>query len=80
MAATKKDALPEPDPNLLERAGMITPEELAAYLRKAPGTLYKWAARGFGPAFVRVGHDLRYWPEDVKSWLKANRNDHKDAA
>jgi hypothetical protein len=80
MPAVKKDALPEPDPKLLERAGMITPEELAAYLKKAPGTLYKWAARGYGPEIVRVGHDIRYWPADVKAWLDENRSDHKGAA
>ena len=80
MPAVKKDALPPADPELLERAGLITPEELAAYLRKAPGTLYKWAARGYGPPIHRVGHDIRYDPKDVKAWLRENRDDHKDTA
>ena len=75
MATRAKRALPEPDPHLLERGGYITTDELAVFLRKAPGTLDQWATRGYGPDFEKPGRDRLYKAEDVKEWLAAKKRE-----
>jgi hypothetical protein len=60
MAA--KTALPQ---------ALATEREVAAYLRKSPGTLRNWRSEGVGPPSIRVGHATRYrWP-DVEAWIAA---------
>jgi len=60
---------PKRDRHLLERGGLVTTGELAAFLRKAPGTLDYWAGRGYGPRSAMVDGQRLYDTEDVKAWL-----------
>ena len=46
----------------------LTPKELAARLGVSRGTLKRWRREGKGPAWCRVGAQVRFRPEDVASW------------
>jgi hypothetical protein len=65
--------VPRPDSSpglgLLERDGLITPTELAAFLSLPVKTLRQWRYLGTGPAALRVGRHLRYQPAEVRRWL-----------
>ena len=58
---------------LLDRDGMISKDELAVFLDVPPGTLDHWASRGGGPHFHLIGNHRKYWPADVRQWLKDRR-------
>jgi excisionase family DNA binding protein len=45
-----------------------TVEEVAAYLRLHPGTVYRLLRRGELPAF-KVGNDWRFFSDIVDEWL-----------
>jgi excisionase family DNA binding protein len=45
-----------------------TVEEVAAYLRLHPGTVYRLIGRGQLPAF-KVGNDWRFFSDVVDEWL-----------
>lgn len=51
---------------------LLTHEEAAAYLRRAPKTLYDMNYRGSGPTRIRAGGKVLYRRADLDSWLKAN--------
>lgn len=57
--AAKTSSLPDP----------ATPEQLGAYLNKAPKTLANWRSRGVGPRARKVGHSVIYLRADVERWL-----------
>ncbi|RJR42298.1 MAG: DNA-binding protein [Deltaproteobacteria bacterium] len=57
---------------LLTRGDLISPEELAAALRVARVTAYKWAARGVIPC-LKLESVVRFAPEDIEAWLKSSR-------
>jgi hypothetical protein len=40
-------------------------------LQIALGTVNNWRSRKIGPEFVRVGGLVRYSPEAINAWLKA---------
>jgi hypothetical protein len=61
--------------SILDRDGLISTEELSAYLGKPVATLDTWASRGGGPAFTRVGRDRKYLPADVKQYLREHRHE-----
>jgi len=48
-----------------------TVEDVAAYLRVPPKTLYEWRTKKYGPEGRRVGKYLRYDPEKVRAWFDA---------
>lgn len=53
-------------------AQLMTPTELARFLRVDEDYLYDLRAAGKGPEFIKLGRHVRYtWP-DVRAWLKAN--------
>jgi hypothetical protein len=60
---------------LLERDGLISSQELAAFLGKPIATLDAWASRGGGPAFTKVGRDRKYLPADVAEYLHKGRHE-----
>jgi hypothetical protein len=62
-----------PVPDLLDRDGFITSDELAGYLRVPKWTLDQWASRGGGPMFHKVSKFRRYAPADVRDWLREHR-------
>jgi hypothetical protein len=60
---------PPPGPGLLDRDGLITTAELAAFLSLPVQTLRQWRYLGVGPKAFRVGRHLRYEPSEVRRWL-----------
>lgn len=55
---------------------VMTPEEVAAYLRIKPQTLAVWRSRGGCnlPSF-RVGNRVRYRLIDIQAWISQQRKD-----
>jgi hypothetical protein len=51
------------------RAPLAEPEEVAAYLRITTKTLAQWRWRQTGPAYKKVGGDIRYDWADIDAWL-----------
>ncbi|WP_425991071.1 helix-turn-helix transcriptional regulator [Afipia sp. DC4300-2b1] len=51
----------------------LSRRKAAAYLGFAPSTLANYAARGIGPAHLRVGGSCRYMKADLDAWLDAHR-------
>jgi hypothetical protein len=78
VAARAKKDPPDRDPHLLDRGGFVTTDELAAFLRKAPGTLDQWVTRGYGPKFSKPGRDRLYDCEDVKAWLAGKEREQEE--
>ena len=46
-------------------------EDLSVYLGIPVLTLYRWRRYRCGPPSHRVGRHLRYLPEEVAAWLRA---------
>ena len=46
-------------------------EETAEFLRVPEATLYQWRHKGVGPPSHRVGRHVRYFPDDVDSWVRS---------
>ena len=53
---------------------LLTPEDVAEFLRVSPRTLERWRWAGGGPPFHRVGGLCRYAKGDLESWVAAGRN------
>lgn len=51
---------------------LLSPRELAQRLDKSTKTLETWRREGTGPAFIRVGREVRYRETDVTRWLERN--------
>lgn len=53
-----------------------TEQEAASALGlKNPRTLTEWRRRRQGPAFVKIGSNVRYRPEDISAFIAARRVD-----
>lgn len=50
---------------------IMTPTEVADYLRVSPSTLRYWRIDGRGPGWRRVGKHVRYTRADVEKWFAA---------
>ena len=50
---------------------LVTPKEVAAYLRVSEGMLYDYRAMGIGPNYIKLGKErlVRYCQSDVDAWL-----------
>jgi excisionase family DNA binding protein len=48
---------------------LMSPSEVADWLRVSISTVYHWGQTGSGPVSFRVGKHLRYRREDVERWL-----------
>lgn len=48
---------------------LYTAAQTAEWLGTSVGTLAAWRYEGRGPAFVKVGRNVRYRETDVKAWL-----------
>lgn len=59
---------------------LIGPAELADWLGVPRSTVYRWRADGYGPSVVKIGKHLRYDPDDVEAWLKAQHADDRQPA
>lgn len=47
-----------------------SPAHVSRKLAVSQSTLRRWRSVGEGPAFVRVGRQVRYRDEDVNTWLQ----------
>ena len=56
-----------------ERRSLARPSDVATYLGKPLRTLEQWRYHRRGPAFVKIGGEVRYRWEDVDAWILANR-------
>lgn len=56
---------------MADNDGLMTVDELAAYLRKPVNTIYQWNRRGDGPRYMKVGRAALYRRSDVDQWLEA---------
>lgn len=54
---------------------MWTSQDVSEFLGVPVATLYKWRCEGAGPVARKVGRHLRYFPEDVRSWVRARQED-----
>lgn len=43
---------------------------VARFLGVQVATLYQWRYQGVGPTAHKVGRHLRYFPEDVRAWVR----------
>lgn len=55
------------------RSKPLNPKEAAEFLGKPVGTLNNWRWAGRGPAYIKVGHAVRYLEEDLVRFIEANR-------
>jgi excisionase family DNA binding protein len=53
---------------------LLTPAEVAEWLRVTPATLYRWRYERRGPAAIKMGKYLRFRPADVTTWLEQQRD------
>ena len=51
----------------------LTRDELARQLGKTSRTLERWERQRVGPAITRIGNRVLYHIDDVKAWLRAQR-------
>lgn len=66
--------------NAAAAARLLTTAELAAFLQLDPERVYELRQRGTGPAYVKIGRDVRYTWHDVRAWLAANTRTSTSAA
>ena len=48
---------------------LLTVEDVAAWLRVEPGTVYRWVSQGTAPKHSKVGDLVRFRRADVRAWL-----------
>ncbi len=48
---------------------LMTAPEVAQMLRLHTGTLERWRREGHGPAWSRLGREVRYRRSEVRRWL-----------
>ena len=51
---------------------VLVPDEAARALCVTVKTLANWRVRGYGPAFVKVGHRVAYRPQDLGQFIEQN--------
>lgn len=60
------------EPGADERNSLLTPNEVAAFLKLSLSWLAKSRVRGDGPPFVKIGHAVRYQKDAILIWLIAH--------
>lgn len=68
---------PADEPHVFD--GWMTREELAKEIGLTVNTLSKWATRGTGPTFIRVGFRTWYRRASVAEWLVEQEQKRKGA-
>lgn len=53
----------------METQKLLTTKELAKYLGIGESTLLQYRFEGTGPAYIKLGHLVRYKISDVEAWL-----------
>ena len=59
-----------PEPN--QAARPLTTQETAELLGVSAGTLGQWRFNGKGPRFLKLGHAVRYEPEEIERFKRRN--------
>ena len=49
---------------------LLISKEVAARIRKSVSWLNHARQMGTGPRYLKIGHQVRYRPEDVDAWLE----------
>lgn len=49
----------------------LSPEEVSDKFGIPKGTLTQWRFHGRGPAYFKLGRQVRYAAEDLEEWLKS---------
>lgn len=49
---------------------LLSPTELADYLKVPLKTVYNWRSAGDGPRGVRIGKHVRFRQADIDAWLE----------
>jgi excisionase family DNA binding protein len=49
---------------------LLSPTDLAEYLRVPRSTVYGWNYKGNGPPAIRIGKHVRYRSAAVERWLE----------
>jgi excisionase family DNA binding protein len=57
---------------------VLTPDEVADFLKIPKSTLYSWRHRSSGPSAMRVGRHLRYRMRDVEAYLDGLARDQEN--
>jgi hypothetical protein len=60
---------------LITDEDLIPDTDLAVKLHQRRGTLAAWRHLGKGPAFTKIGRRVFYRPNDVKTWIDAQRRE-----
>lgn len=56
-----------------EPENLISPQQLADFVKKSVWTIYRWNSLGTGPSYFKVGGTVRYELSDVLAWLDDRR-------
>jgi hypothetical protein len=56
--------------------GLLTPQELAQYLKVKVRTLDNWACQHKGPPFIQVEGVRRYEMDEVRNWVEERKVRH----
>lgn len=64
--------------NDIDLPELLTPPELAKFLRTTPGSLAQDRYNGRGVPFVKFGKRIRYLRQDVIDYIAANRMQRTD--
>lgn len=54
-------------------APLLTEKQVAKRWGMPAFTLRNGRSRGYGPAYLKLGHSVRYRAEDVETWLESRR-------
>ena len=52
---------------------LATSKEVAAYLGVHPQSMDRWASKGEGPPYVKLGGIRRYDWNDIRSWVQERK-------
>jgi excisionase family DNA binding protein len=54
---------------------LLSTREVAHYLGIPETTLHRWAHKGTGPGWFKIGKHRRYDPEAVHEWLRSQAHE-----
>lgn len=54
-------------------ATCLSQQQLADHWNLSPRTLERWRQVGSGPAYIKVGGQIRYRPDDIDKWERRQR-------
>jgi excisionase family DNA binding protein len=70
MRASVDDSLSKVGSRKVQSGRLMTPSEVAEYLRISVKTLANWRSRNTGPPFLRIGGRVRYRQHAMDEWIE----------